>query len=233
MTTETPTKKTSSGTAFEVILEPASKKTPLRPCSPPKERTFSAENIEQKLKEAEIRRQSIEAEKLERITKQQRIDAAHQKVLERNEEFSKHAERRHLQRMESMEENKNKQLNELQERLRDHDKRVQAVRATGEEYRSQLKERIDEKMEKSQRARENNIKNILDKIAEHEAHMKEVKEASSQFTKQTEEKMINKMEVALKNREVMLANLTERLKEHGQRIEELRSNKKAMMEADS
>ena len=57
---------------------------------------------------------------MERIARKEQIDAAQQKVVERNVEFSKHAERRHLQRMESMEENKNKQLNELQERLRDH-----------------------------------------------------------------------------------------------------------------
>jgi len=229
---ETPTKQTK-GTAFEVILEPASTKAPLRPVSPPKERTLSAENIERKLKEAENRRQSLEAQKLERIARKEQIDAAQQKVVERNVEFSKHAERRHLQRMESMEENKNKQLNELQERLRDHGKRVEAVRATGEEYRTQLKERISEKMEKSQMARENNIKNILEKIAEHESHMKEVQEASSQMTKQTEQKMINKMESALKNREVMLQSLQDRLKEHGQRIEEVRRNKQNLSMTDS
>lgn len=225
MTTEIPIKQTTRGTAFEVILEPASTRSPLRPLSPPKERTLSAENIERKLKEAENRRQSLEAEKLERIARKQLIDSAQQKVVERNVEFSKHAERRHLQRMESMEENKNKQLNELQDRLRDHGKRVEAVRATGEEYRAQLKERINEKMEKYQQTRENNIKNILEKIAEHETHMKEVQSASSNMTKETEQKSINKMETALKNRDVILQSITDRLKEHGQRIEEVRRNK--------
>jgi len=224
MTTETPKQKTR-GTAFEVILEPAIRNSPARPISPPKERPLSAEMIERKLREAENRRQSIEAEKLERIARKAQVEAALQKVVEQNVVFAKEAELKQTQRLEAMEENKKQQLQALQDRLRDHAKKVDSVRQSGEEYRFQLKEKIHKKLESSQISRDNQIKGILERLTDHENHVKEVQEASAQFTKQTEEKLITKMEMAMKNRENQLQQLQDKLKQHEKHVKEVQRNK--------
>merc|ERR1712025_190472 len=160
MTTESSKQKAM---AFDVILEPAQRESPRRPVSPPKERPLSQELIELKLKSAENRRQSIEAEKIEKAARAEKITSAQQRAAELEAEFQKEAEAKMLQRQNSMQEKKNKQINALQERLRVHAQRVNEVRAASDNYRSALKENIEKKIQEKTINRENHLKTILDK----------------------------------------------------------------------
>merc|ERR1711881_545672 len=100
-----------------------------------------------KLKSAENRRQSIEAEKIEKAARAEKITVAQQKAAILEAEFQKEAAAKMLQRQNSMQEKKNKQINALQERLRVHAQRVNEVRAASDNYRSALKENIEKKMQ--------------------------------------------------------------------------------------
>jgi len=217
--------------AFDVILEPAQRQSPKRPFSPPKERPLSQELIELKLKSAETRRQSIEAEKIEKVARQDKIKIAQHKAAVLEAEFQKEAEIKMLQRQSSMQEGKNRQINALQERLRVHAQRVNEVRAASDNYRSALKENVEKKMQEKTAKRENHLKSILEKLQEHEHHVKEVLETSAGFSKRTEEKMMSKMEATLKNREGQIEQLMERLKDHEKHVQQVRMNKSLNMSA--
>jgi len=123
-------KEKAGGMAYEVILAPASSDTaPLRPGSPPKERPLSQEDIEKKLKEAEERRQAEVAAKLAKVAKdKERAQEAVKRVEELNESFSKTSEKRLSAKFEAADERKDAQIKELQERLKEHEKRRESVR---------------------------------------------------------------------------------------------------------
>jgi len=123
----------SSGVAFEVILKPASSEAapPAHVCgSPTKEHPhLSQEDIERKLKEAEERRLSVEATKLESVAKdKERLHEANLKAQELADAKAKETEKKLAEKMEASEESKNAQLQAKLERLKDHDQHVQEVR---------------------------------------------------------------------------------------------------------
>jgi len=122
-------KEKTGGLAYDLILKPAQAESP-RPPSPPKERPLSQEIIEKKLKEAEERRLSMEQSKLESAKKSTtRREEAVQKIQELNTSFSKEAEQKLTQKLETVQEKKNAQIQALQDRLRDHEKHVEEVRS--------------------------------------------------------------------------------------------------------
>jgi len=126
MAAETPKEKTG-GMAYEVILKEAA--TTPRPISPPKERPISQEIIEKKLKEAEERRLSVEAGKLEAARKEQeKLEEANRRQQEMNENHATVAKEKSEQRIRSMEEKKLSQLGALRDRLKKHDEHARKVR---------------------------------------------------------------------------------------------------------
>lgn len=122
----------SGGVAFDVIIKPASTDNPpqLLHGSPTKEHPpLSQEDIDRKLKEAEERRLSMEASKLQAVNKEkERLRGANAKAQEMEEQFAKEAEKKLAEKMETSEEKKRALEQAKQERLKEHDRHVEEVR---------------------------------------------------------------------------------------------------------
>jgi hypothetical protein len=182
--------------------------------------------IERRLKEAEERRLSIELSKLALVVKdKERAAEVSQRVIELNESFSREAEKKLAERMETIADNKNAQIRALQDRLREHALRVEQVRKLGDQSRVSLKEKIERKLVAAEENRDNQLTSIQERIRKHKKHIDKVIEQSSRFSKYTEEKIILKMEASVKNREKQISSLMERLKEHERRMEQVRLNR--------
>lgn len=122
----------NKGVSFEVILRPAVSDSPSVPphqSSPTRERPLSQNDIDRKLKDAQERRLSLEASKLQAITKEkERSQDVNQKAQVLNEAFSKGAEKKLAAKMETFEENKRAQELAKLERLKEHERHAQEVR---------------------------------------------------------------------------------------------------------
>jgi len=121
----------AGGMAFDVIIKPATTDSPpaLLTGSPPKERSISQELIEKKLKEAEERRQSLEASRLQPVIKdKERVQETTLRAQELNSSFSKEAEKKLQEKMEAQQEKRAAQLKAMQERLEQHESHAEKVR---------------------------------------------------------------------------------------------------------
>lgn len=132
MAGEVDTAKGKGGVAFDVIIKPASTDNPpqLQHGSPTKEHPpLSQEDIDRKLKEAEERRLSMEASKLQAVNKEkERLRGANAKAQELEEQFAKEAEKKLAEKMETSEEKKRALEQAKQERLKEHDRHAEEVR---------------------------------------------------------------------------------------------------------
>ncbi|XP_046327704.1 inner centromere protein-like isoform X2 [Haliotis rufescens] len=223
-------KERKSGLAYEVILKPASAETtPLKPQTPPKDKNLTQDDILKKLQKAQERRESLEAQRLEQISRERaRAQEKIAKVQEESESFSKQTKEKLRRSMEISKENRELQIKALQERLREHLSKVEDTCKRSDSMAQELKERISQKMEIYEENRQAQLDNLLTRLKNHASHIKEVCEASESMGKMSEEKILVKMETALKNREEQLKALQERLQEHERRIEEVRKNKSSL-----
>ncbi|ELU11334.1 hypothetical protein CAPTEDRAFT_226874 [Capitella teleta] len=220
-------KKKSGGLAYEVILKEAS--TTPRP-NTPKERPISQEIIERKLKEAEERRLSVEAGKLEAARKEQeKLEEANRRQQEMNENHAKLSKEKNEQRIRSMEEKKLTQLGALRDRLKEHAKRIEDAQRTNNRCVQEVQEKVRQHLAKDIQTKEQNraalLAQVQDKLRDHHAYVDEVIESSKQFSKVTEEKTLQKMENSLKNREDQLSELMQRLQCRDEHARKVRQNK--------
>ncbi|ESO94495.1 hypothetical protein LOTGIDRAFT_118291, partial [Lottia gigantea] len=123
-------KEKVGGLAYEVILKPATAtEVPVKPISPPKEKAISEADILNKLKKAEERRQSLEQQRLEQLAKDRaKAQEIVAKAQEESKLFSEETEKKLRKAMEANKENRETQINALQERLREHERRIEEVR---------------------------------------------------------------------------------------------------------
>ncbi|XP_032808904.1 stathmin-2-like [Petromyzon marinus] len=126
--------KRASGQAFEVILKPPSSDlSPDRSPTGSKRRDLSLGEIQKKLEAAEERRKSQEALVLRQLAeKREHEREVMQKVLEENNNFSRLAEEKLLQKMEMNKENREALLAALMERLREKERHAMEVRRNKE-----------------------------------------------------------------------------------------------------
>ncbi|XP_025110438.1 stathmin-3-like isoform X2 [Pomacea canaliculata] len=222
----------SGSLAFEVILKPASNDNPLRPVSPPKINrvVLSEDDIKLKLKKAEERRQSLEAQRLEQLAKErERAQEVMAKAQQESKEFSDATKEKLRRSMEANKENREAQIKALQERLREHSIRVtETCRQSdkmAEEFQEKINNKLSQKFEVYEENKHNQLQTMLKRLREHANHIQEVCQASENMGKACEEKLVSKMENALRNREEQLRALQERLLEHERRIEEVQKKK--------
>nr|KAG5700805.1 hypothetical protein BaRGS_035008 [Batillaria attramentaria] len=235
-TADKPIQKSGS-LAFEVILKPAQNDAPLRPISPPKNNrvVLSEEDIKLKLKKAEERRQSLEAQRLEQLAKErERAQEVVAKAQQESKEFS-HATKEKLRRsMEANKENREAQIKALQERLREHSIKVTETCKQSdkmmEDFQEKINSKISQRFEVYEENRQSQLQSMLTRLKEHANHIQEVCQASENMGKVCEEKLVSKMENALRNREEQLRALQERLLEHERRIEEVQKKKMGIQE---
>ncbi|XP_051992025.1 stathmin-2-like [Xyrauchen texanus] len=130
-----PINKRASGQAFEVILKPPSPTTVggYSITSPPKKRDVSLEDIQKKLKAAEDRRRSQEAEVLRALSEKREHERdVMLKAMEENSSFSKMAEEKLNTKMEQIKENRDALIAAMLERLHEKEKHAQEVRRNKE-----------------------------------------------------------------------------------------------------
>ncbi|XP_076865846.1 stathmin 1a [Brachyhypopomus gauderio] len=126
--------KRASGQAFEVLLgnSPPDSKVDF-PLSPPAKKDLSLEEIQRKLAAAEERRKSHEAEVLKHLAeKREHCKEVQQKALEENNNFSKMAEEKLNQKMESNKENRTAIMAAMNEKFKEKDKKLEEVRKNKE-----------------------------------------------------------------------------------------------------
>lgn len=124
-------KESAGGVAYDVILRPATRCTSPKPTPPSKEhqRSFTQEDIDDKLRKAQERRESLESQKLEQLQKERdRAQQVLQKAQEENTTFSKSTQEKLRRSLELNKGNREAQIQALQERLREHEKRIEEVR---------------------------------------------------------------------------------------------------------
>ncbi|XP_063445019.1 stathmin-2-like isoform X1 [Mytilus trossulus] len=221
-------KRSTGGVAYDYILKPATDNALPRPISPPKEKPITQEEIFRKLKAAEERRQSLEQQKVQFAAKEKnRVQEVLAKSMEEEEKFAREVKAKLRRSLEVTKENRNMQIQALQEKLRDHLTKVEEVYKKSDTMAKDLRleEKITQKLEASEENRNAKIQAQLTRLRNHAKHIEDVCKASENIGKISEEKIILKMENALKNREEYYRALQDRLKEHEKKIEEVRRNK--------
>lgn len=225
------TRQSTGGVAYDYILKPATDNTLPRPVSPPKEKPLTHDEIFKKLQAAEERRQSLEQQRVQFAAKEkERVQEVIAKSLEEEEKFAREVKAKLRRSLEVTKENRNLQIQALQEKLRDHLTKVEEVYKKSDTMAKdlELEEKINQKLEASEENRNAQIQALLSRLRSHAKHIEEVCKAGENSNKTTEEKIIQKMENALKNREEYYKALQERLKEHEKKIEEVRRNKMSL-----
>uniref|UniRef100_T1JD68 Stathmin-4 n=1 Tax=Strigamia maritima TaxID=126957 RepID=T1JD68_STRMM len=160
--------KSKGGMAYEVILaQPAAETPPKLPDSPPKT-SLSVEDIENKLKAAKERRQSMEQQKLNQLAeKMNRIDEVSQKKAEFNNNFINQTKEQLELKMVSIKENRESYLSELRAKLKDHNSHIEEVQMSIKSHKEQLKENIVKKLNNASENRDENLQKMITKLKEH------------------------------------------------------------------
>ncbi|KAK6188428.1 hypothetical protein SNE40_004605 [Patella caerulea] len=170
-------KEKVGGLAYEVILKPATvNEAPLRPVTPPKEKVISEADILNKLKKAEERRLSLEAQRLEQLAKERaKAQEIVAKAQEESKIFSEETEKKLRKAMEANKENRETQINALRERLREHATHIQEVCKASESMNRASEEKIITKMETALKNREEQYRALQERLQEHERRIEEVR----------------------------------------------------------
>ncbi|CAG2209701.1 STMN1 [Mytilus edulis] len=141
-------KRSTGGVAYDYILKPASDNVLPRPISPPKEKPITQEEIFRKLKAAEERRQSLEQQKVQFAAKEKnRVQEVLAKSMEEEEKFAREVKAKLRRSLEVTKENRNMQIQALQEKLRDHAKHIEDVCKASENLGKISERKIILKME--------------------------------------------------------------------------------------
>ncbi|XP_054712438.1 golgin subfamily A member 6-like protein 1 [Uloborus diversus] len=216
--------QSKGGLKYELVLsEPALESPKLTAHSPPKA-NLSIEDIENKLKAAEERRQSVELQKLSFVCEQlNHLNEVKGKREEFDSQF-KTAVRENLeQKLEAMKENRETHIKTIKEKARDVVLKVDEKRKIIDSPAKEEKlEAINKKLMVAQEQREAFLNSLQERLKEHDKHIMEVKKQMEEQTENLREKSIKKLEVAQVKRETLLKEIQEKMKEHERHIEEVR-----------
>ncbi|XP_008468157.1 stathmin-1-A isoform X2 [Diaphorina citri] len=121
--------KSKGGIKYDVILaEPAGTPPPLKTAADTPV-ILRSESIEEKLKQAEERRLSLEAEKIAKnAARRSKIEDAAKKRDEKENEFIEQTKETLEKRLEISSEKREALINDKMEKLKDHDRRVEEAR---------------------------------------------------------------------------------------------------------
>ncbi|KAG5897252.1 hypothetical protein JTB14_013155 [Gonioctena quinquepunctata] len=161
--------KTRGGLRYEVIIgEPEVKVSPPKKQVSPKS-SLSVQDIKDKLKAAEERRQQLEYNKMAALSaKILKIEEASRKKNEQTSEFISATRDALEQKMEIHEEKREAYMTDLKSKLKDHIENVEKTRLTLEQQTDEVRTAIEEKLKSASQQRNDNIKKMLDRLKEHE-----------------------------------------------------------------
>ncbi|GAB6029851.1 hypothetical protein CHUAL_005560 [Chamberlinius hualienensis] len=175
------TENPKGGIAYEVILSPPAKKdvVPKRPSSPPKV-DLSLDHIQNKLKAAEKRRESLDAEKIGQLADLR--SRAEEAAAKRNalvqqfvEEKKENIEKKMMTAMEKREANIQSKIEKLKEHEENILKARRQVEEKLEERQQELGSRIERKLETVAEKREQVIQRKLETLKDHDRRIEEVR----------------------------------------------------------
>ncbi|XP_022246515.1 stathmin-like isoform X5 [Limulus polyphemus] len=170
------TEQSKGGMKYELVLaDPADVAPPCLASSPPKT-SMSVEDIENKLKAAEERRQSLEAQKLNQLNEKRSKELeALQKKEEYNAVFKQAARNSLEQKMEANKENREAIIKSIQEKSRERLSRGEEIRKSLDAQTQEILTNIQKKIESATEAREAQISALRERLREHERHAEEVR----------------------------------------------------------
>ncbi|XP_044266803.1 myosin-9 isoform X3 [Tribolium madens] len=178
--------KTRGGLRYEVILsEPEVKATPpKKPVSP--KNSMSVQDIEDKLKAAEERRQQLESNKIAALaTKMQKIEEASRKKDEQTTQFISATRDALEQKMENHTEKREAYITDLKTKLKDHIENVEKTRLSIEQQTDEVRSAIEEKLKTASVQRDENIKKMLERLKEHEKRAETVRQNKANILAQS------------------------------------------------
>jgi len=220
--------QSKGGLKYELVLsEPALESPKLVAQSPPKP-NLSIEDIENKLKAAEERRQSIELQKLSFVTeKLSHLNEVNKKKEEYNHNFMQSVKESLDQKLEQRKENRETHLKSVQEKAREIIERVDVKRSIEPvDNKEEKLQAINKKLMTAHEQRVSILNSLQERLKEHDKHILEMKkQMEEQMEEQTEnlrEKSNKKIEVAQAKREAMLKEIQEKIKEHERHVENVR-----------
>lgn len=137
-----------------------------RPSTPPEPK--SIQDIAEKLRAAEERRQSLGANKMAALqAKMQRIEEASKKKDEQTNQFIAATKEALDQKMEVHVEKREAYISDLRTKLKDHIDQVEKTRLSLEQQTDEVRQAIEEKLKTASAQRDANITKMLDRLKEH------------------------------------------------------------------
>jgi len=216
------------GIKYELVLEKPSCETPpktSRPLQSPA-RQFSVEDIVNKLKVAEERRKSLEAQKLGQWQEKERhIEMLRDKRNSLEVSLQETTREQLEKKMEAFKENRDSYIRAIQDKQREHVIRVETKRklSLGSPVMKDKLESIQKKIASAKESREQQIAALQERLREHDKHVAEVrKQMEGKNLDELKEKLESKLKTAEEKRETILKEIQERLSEHDRRVAEVR-----------
>jgi len=233
-------KEKDGGLKYDVVLSPAVKKAPkLTDASP----ATTEEEINQKLKNAEERRVSLDNLRMKNLTAQlARIELAQQKKEEIVQEKSTKAAEVLTTKLIVAEEKRAAQLQEVKDKLGGHmdkiEKAQKELELQQEAAKTAAEASLAEKMIHTQKKRDEEMEEKLKKIQEHQEKVKEVQnnkeERLKPYVAEIETNIKEKHDRARIAKERQDEILREKLAEQNRKAELVRQNKERLQaEAES
>jgi len=176
--------ESKGGVKYEVVLSQPVVNTPPRTLSPTNEEKksiVSAEMIQQKLKQAAERRQSLESEKLASLQEKfKKIDEAAKYRAEEESNFINSTKETLEQKMKSHIDNRENIITDLKVKLSTHNtNKLQEVRQNLEssltEFEEKVKEEVSKKLETAEQNREKAMQEKLESLKKHEEKVEQLR----------------------------------------------------------
>ncbi|CAG9826039.1 unnamed protein product [Diabrotica balteata] len=218
--------KTKGGLRYEVILgEPDVKAPPPKLSLSPKG-SMSVQDIEDKLKAAEERRQQLESNKMAAWSaKIMKIEEASRKKNEKTCQFISATRDALEQKMGTHVEKREAYITDLRSKLKDHIENVEKTRLSLEVQTEEVRSAIEDKLKTASQQRDDNIKKMLERLKEHEEQVAKVREQNTVKLQQLDLAIQEKLEQAQSRKEQLEQEQKEKLKSYEKRAELVRQNK--------
>lgn len=219
------------GLKYELVLSEPALEPPKLPNTPSKT-SLSIEEIQSKLKAAEERRQSLEAEKMTQLTqKLSQIDLVKDKKTEFNNNFMQSTKESLEQKMEAQKENREAHLKSIQDKVHGHVLKVEEVKKMADSPKLEILEAIQKKLNNASESREAQLSALLERLKEHDKHIAEARKQTDEQIEQLRERLTKKLEIAREKRESIIKEIQEKRLEHERHVEEVRQNKTVTVNA--
>ncbi|XP_076364906.1 stathmin-like isoform X2 [Tachypleus tridentatus] len=218
--------QSKGGMKYELVLADPSDVAPPRLASTPPKSNISVEDIENKLRAAEERRQYLEAHKLNQLNEKRfREQEALLKKREHNANFIQSAKENLEQKMESNKGNREAFIKSIQEKSREQLLKGEEIRKSLDAQTQEILSNIQKKIECATEAREAQIFALQERLRDHDKHILDVRKQLDEQADQLRDRLQRKLEIAQENRENLFKVLQDKLQEHDRHVEEVRLNK--------